>query len=61
MKEEHIILVSTGMLEIARKISPDVVVLNNGELNFVSKDTMAIPEIRQAVLAILGEADNGNI
>ena len=61
MKEDHIILISTGLLEIARKISPDAVVLNNGELNFVSKDTMAIPEIRQAVLDILEEADNGNI
>ncbi|MGN0327986.1 MAG: ATP-binding cassette domain-containing protein [Lachnospira sp.] len=58
MKDEHIILISTGLLDIARKISEDTVVLNNGELNLISKETMEIPEIRQAVLDILGEADN---
>ena len=58
MKDEHIILISTGLLDIAQRISKDVVVLNNGELNQISYDTMQIPEIREAVLDILGEADN---
>ena len=31
---------------------------NNGEFNHIDKETMAIPEIRKAVLDILGEADN---
>ncbi len=58
MKDEHVILISTGILEIAQRISPDVVVLNNGELNQISYETMQIPEIKAAVLDILGEADN---
>ena len=32
--------------------------LNNGELNLISYETMQIPEIKKAVLDILGEADN---
>ena len=45
-------------LEISLRISPDTIVLNNGEFNYIDKQTMAIPEIRKAVLDILGEADN---
>ena len=33
-------------------------VLNNGEFNHIDKKTMEIPEIRKAVLDILGETDN---
>ena len=58
VKDEHIILISTGLLDIAHRISQDVVVLNNGELNLISYETMQSPEIKKAVLDILGEADN---
>lgn len=58
VKDEHIILMSTGLLDIAHRISRDVLVLNNGELNLISYETMQIPEIKKAVLDILGEADN---
>ncbi|MDD3239535.1 MAG: ATP-binding cassette domain-containing protein [Lachnospira sp.] len=58
MQDDHIIIISTGLLDISQRISDDAVVLNNGELNLVSKETMEIPEIREAVLDILGEADN---
>lgn len=58
VKNDHVILISTGILEVAHKISPDVVVLNNGELNQISYETMQIPEIKEAVLDILGETDN---
>ena len=58
VKNEHIILISTGLLDVAHRISQDVVVLNNGELNQISYETMQIPEIKGAVLDILGEADN---
>ena len=57
-KNDHIILISTGLLDIAHRISKDVLVLNNGELNPISHETMQIPEIKEAVLDILGEADN---
>ncbi|MGN0317465.1 MAG: ATP-binding cassette domain-containing protein [Lachnospira sp.] len=58
MKDEHIVIVTTCLLEVSRKLSCDTVVLHDGELNLVSKDTMAIPEIHKAILDILGEADN---
>lgn len=58
VKKDHIILISTGLLDTAHRISEDVVVLNNGELNLISHETMQIPEIKEAVLDILGEADN---
>ena len=61
MKEDHIILVSTGLLDIAHKIAKDIVVLNKGELTDVPAETMKIPEIKKAVTDILEEADNGII
>lgn len=57
-KENRIIIVSSGVLEMSARISPDTIVLNNGEFNYIDKETMTIPEIRKAVLDILGEADN---
>lgn len=61
MKEDHIILVSTGLLDIAHKIAKDIVVLNKGELTDVPAETMKMPEIKKAVTDILEEADNGII
>ena len=58
VKDNRIIIISSGLLEIAARISNDTIVLNNGEFNHIDKETMAIPEIRKAVLDILGEADN---
>lgn len=60
MKDEHIILISTGMLETAGRIHPDMMVLNNGELSLVTAEMFQIPEIKQAILDILGETDNDN-
>lgn len=54
IKEGRIILISTGLLEISKRISEDTLVLNNGEFNHIDKKTMEIPEIRKAVLDILG-------
>ncbi|MDO5403727.1 MAG: ATP-binding cassette domain-containing protein, partial [Eubacteriales bacterium] len=50
MKDDHIIIITTGLLDISQRISDDALVLNNGELNVVSKETMEIPEIKQAVM-----------
>ena len=58
VKDNRIIIISSGILEVASRISDDTIVLNNGEFNHIDKETMAIPEIRKAVLDILGEADN---
>lgn len=58
VKEGRIIIISSGLLEISSRVSSDTIVLNNGEFNYIDKQTMTIPEIRKAVLDILGEADN---
>ncbi len=58
VKSDKIIIISSGLLKVSSMISSDTIVLNNGEFNYIDKETMAIPEIRKAVLDILGEADN---
>lgn len=55
IKEGRIILISTGLLEISKRISEDTLVLNNGEFNHIDKKTMEIPEIRKAVLDLGGD------
>lgn len=58
-EEKHIILISTGNLEIAKQIRPDIFLLNNGELNKLSKKLLEVTEIKQAIADILGEEENG--
>jgi ABC-2 type transport system ATP-binding protein len=53
-----VVLISTSVLNVARQISPDVLVLNNGELNEVTADMIDIPEIHDAILDILGDLEN---
>lgn len=54
---EHVVLISTGVLAVAQKISPDILILNNGELNEVSEEMINIPEINNAILDILGDLE----
>lgn len=54
-KDRHIILISTKCLDIARMISGDIFVLNNGEINRVSAEMLEVPEVKQAIYDILGE------
>jgi len=58
MKDRHIILISTKYLDIARRISKDVLILNNGELNCISEEMFDVPEVRQAIDEILAADDN---
>lgn len=55
-KEGSIILISTGLLSIAEKIPGELLLLNEGKFDVVPKDTLQVAEVRQAVLAIAGEA-----
>lgn len=57
-KENHIILISTGQLDMALRIDDEFLVLSNGEFNEVSKKMLDIPEIKNAIKDILGETDN---
>lgn len=58
VKEDYIILISTGILKVAQKISKDILMLSDGELNLITSETLKVPELRKAVLSILGENDN---
>ncbi len=60
VKDRHIILISTKRLDIARRISKDVLVLNNGELNCVSEEMLDVPEVRQAIGEILAADNNAD-
>jgi len=61
LKEEHIVIVTSGRIEVARALAGDVVVLNNGELNMVSDESFKIPEIQQAVIELLAEGEDDEI
>jgi ABC-2 type transport system ATP-binding protein len=54
---DHVVLISTSVLDVARQISPDILVLNNGELNEVTAEMIDIPEIHNAILDILGDLE----
>ena len=61
VKENHIILISTGLLEIAKQISNEILLLHNGRFEVVPSETLQVQELRRAVLDIIGEADHGNL
>lgn len=54
---EHVVIVSTSELSVAQRISPDLLILNNGELNEVPAEMVDIPEINNAILDILGDLE----
>ncbi len=54
----RIVIVATKQLNIAKRLAPDIIMLNNGMLNSVSANMLDVPEIKQAIADILG--DNAN-
>lgn len=59
--QDHIVIITSGSLSVARSINEDVIVLNNGELNLVTNDSFNIPEILQAVEELLSEGVDDDI
>lgn len=57
-KDNHIIIISTGILEIAKKISENVLVISDGELTMVKKHELEMEEISQAIQDMLGEDED---
>lgn len=55
LKEHHIILISTGLLDIAKKISADVIVLSGRQACLYNKKSLKNQQIEKSVLAMLGE------
>ena len=55
--EGHIVIVTTGIFAMAKRIAKDVLVLSNGEINEVTYEMIDIPEIKKAIFDILGELE----
>lgn len=59
LKEEHIILISTGLLPIAKKISKEVIVLSHGEANIYKEKSLKDKQIEKEILKLLGDDEDG--
>ena len=56
-KEDHIILVSTGLLDIAKMMSKDLIILDAGKANVFSKENLRKKANKKAVLELMGDDD----
>lgn len=61
LKDDHIVIVTSGKVNVARALSNDIVVLNNGELNLVDDASFRIPEIKRALEELLSEGEEDEI
>lgn len=55
MKDEHIIILSTHILQIAKDICDEVVLLNKGKLSMLENNNMDTAEFEKQVMDILSE------
>jgi len=60
-KDGHIILISSGLLDIAKKISKDLIILDGGKANFFSKESLRKKINKKAVLELMGEDENDEL
>ena len=58
VKADHIILISTGLLNIAKKISKDLIILSGGQANVFSKESLRKKVNKKAVLELMGEDED---
>ena len=57
MKDEHIIIFSTHILQLAADLCDDIVVLNHGLLEEVDRSVIHTPEFESRIIDILKDAD----
>lgn len=55
MKDEHILIFSTHILQLATDLCDEIVVLNNGILEEVKSDILKSPEFEKKIIEILSE------
>lgn len=53
MKQDHILIFSTHILQLASDLCDELVVLNNGRLSAVPADLLQSPEFEQSVIELL--------
>ena len=59
MKDDHIIIFSTHILQLAADLCDEIVILNHGLLEGVDSALIRTPEFESRIIDILRDADNG--
>lgn len=59
LKNDHIILVSTGLLDIAKMMSKDLIILDSGKANVFSKESLRKKINKKAILELIGGDEDG--
>lgn len=57
MKQDHIIIFSTHILQLAADLCDELVILNNGVLQEIPADTLHSPEFEERIIALLRDGD----
>ena len=60
IKEEHILIFSTHIMELALDLCDEIVVLNKGVLEHVSKDNLSNKDFKKKIIDILKGEENGH-
>lgn len=58
MKQDHILIFSTHILQLAADLCDDIILLNNGKLELMDHDMLDSPDFEERVVAILKEEDH---
>lgn len=57
MKQDHIIIFSTHILQLAADLCDELVILNQGVLQEIPADTLHSPEFEERIIALLRDGD----
>lgn len=58
MKQDHIIIFSTHILQLAADLCDELVILNNGVLRGIPAETLHSPEFEEQIIALLKDEDH---
>lgn len=58
MKHDHIIIFSTHILQLAADLCDELVILNNGTLQEISRETLQSPQFEEQIIALLQDSSN---
>ncbi|WP_231869854.1 ABC transporter ATP-binding protein [Paenibacillus riograndensis] len=58
MKQDHIIIFSTHILQLAADLCDELVILNNGVLQEIPADTLHSPEFEEQIIALLKDGSH---
>ncbi|MDH6371382.1 ABC transporter ATP-binding protein [Paenibacillus sp. VTT E-133280] len=58
MKQDHIIIFSTHILQLAADLCDELVILNHGTLQEIPRETLQSPEFEEQIIALLQDGNN---